>query len=72
MPIKTTPREVIFVTEDRVNLKANGFKEWYSMAKTSFIAHCEYHDLQYRYSFTFNKLESDMMIFCEYLVEGVK
>ena len=36
MPIKTTPREVIFVTEDRVNLKANGFKEWYSMAKTSF------------------------------------
>jgi len=26
MPIKTTPGEVIFVTEDRVNLKANGFK----------------------------------------------
>ncbi len=37
MSIKTTPGEVIFVTEDRVNLKANGFKEWYSMAKTSFI-----------------------------------
>jgi len=37
MPIKTTPREAIFVTEGRVNLKANGFKEGYSMAKTSFI-----------------------------------
>ena len=36
IPIKTTPGEVIFVTEDRVNLKANVFKEWYSMAKTSF------------------------------------
>jgi len=35
MPTKTTPGEVIFVTEDSVNLKANGFKEWYSMAKTS-------------------------------------
>jgi len=35
MPIKTTPGEVIFATEDRVNLKANDFKEWYSMAKTS-------------------------------------
>jgi len=35
VPTKTTPREVIFVTEDRVNLKANGFKGWYSMAKTS-------------------------------------
>jgi len=27
MPIKTTPGELIFVTEGRVNLKANGFKE---------------------------------------------
>ena len=26
MPTKTTPGEVIFVTEDRVNLKTNGFK----------------------------------------------
>jgi len=25
MPTKTTPGEEIFVTEDRVNLKANGF-----------------------------------------------
>ena len=32
MPIKTTPIEVIFITEDRVNLKASGFKKWYSMA----------------------------------------
>jgi len=27
MPIKTTQIKAIFVTEDRVNLKANGFKE---------------------------------------------
>ncbi|MCW3138293.1 MAG: hypothetical protein N2V76_07775, partial [Methanophagales archaeon] len=38
----------------------------------TFKAHCEYHDLQHRYSFTFDQLETDMMIFCEWLEEGVK